>query len=148
MLYLFLLSTVLLLNSYMVYASLSSQYHPLKIYKAACFCNCLGNVSCQPVRPLWQLGCLVNGGGRSGGRRAELESSVLVGREWRVWSHFLVCLLSGGGEGDCSVVSLNKMAARPLSTRAHWTPTMTVRSAVWIHTECILPESFLTLHSR
>lgn len=41
---------------------------------------------------------------------------------WRVtyvdptsWS---VCSL-GGGEGDCGVVSLNKMAARPLSTRAH-----------------------------
>lgn len=69
------------------------------------------------------------GGGADGGEAALGWMGGWSGRSleplfgwWRVtyvdptsWS---VCSL-GGGEGDCGVVSLNKMAARPLSTRAH-----------------------------
>lgn len=94
----------------------------------------------------------VSGEGAGGaGRRAVGGASVWCfgwsGVTYLGATSWSVCSL-GGGEGDCSVVSLNKMAARPLSTRAHWTPTMTVRSAVGITTECISPESLLTLHSR
>lgn len=61
----------------------------------------------------------LGGGGRAGGRRAELRAGVwLVGGDVSGATSWSVCSV-GGGEGDCGVVSLNKMAARPLSTRAH-----------------------------
>lgn len=90
-----------------------------------------------------------SGGLKTGGRRGEWAGLVfwLVGSDVSGATSWSVCSL-GGGDGDCSVVSLNKMAARPLSRRAHWTPTMSVRSAVWINTECISPESLLILHLR
>lgn len=56
---------------------------------------------------------------REGGGGVELGAGVwLVGSDVSGDTSWSVCSL-GGGEGDCGVVSLNKMAARPLSTRAH-----------------------------
>lgn len=56
---------------------------------------------------------------REGGVEVELGAGVwLVGSDVSGATSWSVCSL-GGGEGDCGVVSLNKMAARPLSTRAH-----------------------------
>lgn len=119
---------------------------------AACFSNYLGSPSCLlPPCPssvaAWSFWSTGRASRRAAGGVSVL--AFLVGRGWRLWSHFPVCVLCGRRRArDCGVVSLNKMAARPLSTRAYWTPTMTVRSAVWIHTQCISPDSFLASHSR
>lgn len=141
-------------------STLSSDIHNMSVwrlilFRAARFSPYPGNLSCLPPSFFFsaslssvQLGDLEKKeGGPVGGGRSLCPVFWLVGSDVSGATSWSVCSL-GGGEGDCGVVSLNKMAAIPLSTRAHWTPTMSVRSAVWINTECISRESLLSLHSR
>lgn len=123
-------SSILLLQHYnSVCGLLSLQYHHPKLFDSShLFLSSTHSISCmlqhlpwkyelEPVHPLWQLE--EGRRGAAGGRRAELGAGVwLVGGDVSGATSWSVCSL-GGGEGDCGVVSLNKMAARPLSTRAH-----------------------------
>lgn len=74
------------------------------------------------------------------------EICFLIGRGWRICSHFLMCVPSGRGRETAVLLVWTKwlrgQCQRDLCERLPWLP------AVWIHTQWFPPGSFSTVHSQ